>query len=85
MTMNEPCPGVVRFEGNDDISTSGQKDNVSPGRIDEIESLVAVDRIERGIVLSQQNYIHPMPMKRMGDLDREDYQYKYSQMILGLN
>lgn len=67
MTVDEPNPRVIGLEGNGDVSTSGQKDNISSGRIDEVEGLVAVHRIEGLVALSQHDDVHPMPMQRMGN------------------
>lgn len=65
MTMDKPCSRVIGLEGNGDISASGQKDNISSGRVDEVEGLVAVDRIEGRIALSQNDHVHAMPMQWM--------------------
>lgn len=51
MTVDEPCSRVIRSEGDGDVSAGGQEDDISPDRVDEVEGLVAVDRIEGGVAL----------------------------------
>lgn len=67
MTMEQPRPRIIRLESNSDVTPTRQEDDVSPGRVDEVERLVAGHRVEGCVLLREDDDVHPVPVERVGD------------------
>lgn len=66
MAVQKPDTGVVRLERDGDVATSWHEYHVPAWRVDEVKALVAVDRIEGGILLPQDNHVHAVPVQWVG-------------------
>lgn len=62
MTVQQPNTGVVGLERDGDVATSGHQYHVPARRVDELEALVAVDRVEGGVFLSEDDNVHAVPV-----------------------
>lgn len=67
VAVQQPDAGVVWLEGDGDVTAGGHEHHVPSGRVDEVEALVAVDWVEGGLVLGEDDYVHPVPVQRVGD------------------
>lgn len=66
VAMQQPDTGVIRFKRDGDVAASGHEHHVAARRVDEVEGRVAVDWVEGGVLLSEDDDIHPVPVQWMG-------------------